>query len=165
MYLLRVLQDKDIELVKAWLQQDYVSMWFGDVEDWMLELKGRDNEYNFIHHFIVEDNQIPLGFVQYYDYSKLPLEEGEIPQPVGTYGIDYMIGNRKLLGQGIGKKLVKLIFDKALEDNPEAVRIVADPIVEEARTNEASIKVLEANGFEFDRVSGLYMKNIVNGIW
>jgi len=162
MYILRILQDNDIALVKDWLQQDYVSMWFGDVEDWMIEIRGRNADYNFIHHFVVEDSQtcMPIGFVQYYDYSKLPQEDGDIPQPIETYGIGYMIGVRKLLGQGIGKKIVKLISEKVLEDNPKTVRIVADPTIEEAKKNEASIKVLEANAFSFDDISGLYVKNI-----
>lgn len=99
MYLLRVLQEDDIELVRTWMQQDYVSMWFGDADEWVAEMKGRDKEYDFIHHFIVEDNQTPIGFVQYYDYSKIPGEEA-LSQPPETYGIDYMIGDRQLLGQG-----------------------------------------------------------------
>lgn len=159
MYLLRVLQEDDIELVRTWMQQDYVSMWFGDADEWVAEMKGRDKEYDFVHHFIVEDNQTPIGFVQYYDYSKIPGEEA-LSQPPETYGIDYMIGDRQLLGQGIGKILVKIICDKVLIENPSAVRIAADPTIEETRKNVASIKVLEANGFEFDRVSGLYIKNI-----
>lgn len=36
----------------------------GDADEWVAEMKGRDKEYDFIHHFIVEDNQNPIGFVQ-----------------------------------------------------------------------------------------------------
>lgn len=160
MYLLRILQDSDINLIKKWLQQDYVAMWFGNADDWLIEIKGRDGEYSFIHHFIVEDNQMPIGFVQYYDYNRIPLKEREIQQPYGTYGIDYMIGNRNLLGQGIGRILVQLICNKILEDNPKAVQIVADPAIEEMRRNEASIRVLEINGFRYDEKYELYRKDI-----
>lgn len=160
MYLLRKVQDNDVNLLKGWLQQDYVAEWFGNVEDWLLKIKGRDGEYNFIQHFIVEDNQIPIGFVQYYDYNKIPLEDVETQQPSGTYGIDYMLGKRELLGQGIGKILVKLICDKVIEDHPEVTRLAADPTIEETRKNEASIRVLEINGFRFDESSEFYIRDV-----
>lgn len=44
MYLLRVLKEDDIELVRTWMQQDYVFMWFGDPDEWVAEMKGRDKE-------------------------------------------------------------------------------------------------------------------------
>lgn len=160
MYLLRNVQDNDIKLLKDWLQQDYVAEWFGNAEDWLLEIKERDGEYSFIQHFIVEYDQMPIGFVQYYDYNEIPLVDGEIQQPSGTYGIDYMLGKRELLGQGIGKILVKFICDKVLEDHPGATRLVADPTIEEIRKNIASIKVLEYNDFHFDESSKLYIRDI-----
>ncbi|WP_312855503.1 GNAT family N-acetyltransferase [Litoribacterium kuwaitense] len=151
-----------MELIKGWLQQDYVSIWFGDVEDWLLEIRGRKDKYSFIHHFLLEDSQgkKPIGFAQYYDYSKVLEEFGETPQPVDTYGIDFMIGYKELIGQGVGKQLVRLISEKILEDHPNAVRIVADPSVDGNKINVASIKVLEANGFNFDSVSGFYILNL-----
>ncbi|MCC0681290.1 GNAT family N-acetyltransferase [Clostridioides sp. ES-S-0005-03] len=160
MYSLRKLEEKDIEMVKSWLYQEYIVKWFGDASDWLNEIKGRNNEYNFIHHFIVESEHKAIGFCQYYNYNQSPLEDSEIPQPNGTYGIDYLIGEKNLLGKSIGKQLVKLISDKVIEENKNVVRIVADPIIEETRTNVASIKVLEANQFCYDEKSNLYKKDI-----
>lgn len=71
-----------------------------------------------------------------------------------------MIGKRELLGQGIGKTLVKLICDRVLDDNPDVTRLVADPTIEETRINEASIRVLEFNGFYLDKSSVLYIKDV-----
>ena len=71
-----------------------------------------------------------------------------------------MIGDEKRLGKGIGKYLVRLICDKILEENDDVVQIVADPTIEEEKTNIASIKVLEANQFYYDQKSQLYKKII-----
>lgn len=54
MYLLHKVQNDDIDLLKRWLQQDYVAQWFGDIDDWMIEIQERDGKYSFIKHFIVE---------------------------------------------------------------------------------------------------------------
>ncbi len=160
MYNLRKLNDADVDLVQSWLEQEYIRKWFGDVADWMVEIKGRHDEYSFIKHFIAEEDGRPIGFCQYYDYTKLPLDDDETAEPEGTYGIDYMIGDEALLGKGLGKLLVRLISDQVLAENHGVVQLVADPTIEEGRTNVASIKVLEANKFYYDDKSELYRKCI-----
>lgn len=159
MYSLRKLEDRDIPMVKVWLQQAYIAKWFGEVDEWMNEMQGRFGEYSFIHHFIAERDGAPIGFCQYYNWGSLPPDdETGPPEPAGTYGIDYLLGEETLLGKGIGKRLVKLISDKVVEENANVYQLVADPTVEEHKTNTASIKVLEANGFRYDETGKLYKK-------
>lgn len=160
MYSLRKLEDKDIELVELWLKEEHVAKWFGDSSDWIEEIYGRNKDFNFIHHFIVEGENGAVGFCQYYDYWKLPEDDLEAIEPEGTYGIDYMIGEVSLRGNGIGKHIVKMICDKVCEENKNVVQIVADPTIEEKRINIPSIKVLEANCFFYDKKSKLYRKII-----
>jgi hypothetical protein len=69
MYSLRALEEVDINLVQSWLSQDYVEKWFGDPIEWLEEIKDRNNKYSFIHHFIMEESNKPIGFCQYYDYN------------------------------------------------------------------------------------------------
>ena len=159
---LRRMRDDDICLIESWLKQEYIAKWFGDYTDWMNEINGWHKEYSFIHHFVVEEENQPIGFCQYYDYCMLPLDDIDLKEPKGTYGIDYMIGDEKRLGKGIGKYLVRLICDKILEENDDVVQIVADPTIEEEKTNIASIKVLEANQFYYDQKSQLYKKIITD---
>ncbi len=157
MYILRTLQEQDVELVQSWLAQEYIAKWFGEGSAWMDEINGRYKEYSFIRHFIALHHDRPIGFVQYYHYANVshdPLDEG-------IYGIDYAIGESSLLGQGIGRRLVELICHQVLEDNSDVTCIVADPAVEDGKINIPSIKVLEANQFIFDAHAGLYRKNIV----
>jgi len=159
MLYLRELTDEDISTVKNWIMQDYISQWFGDVSDWEKELKGRNDEYNFIKHFILERDGEPIGFCQYYNWNSI-VENEEEYEPVGTYGIDYLIGSKELLGKGIGKEIVKLICDKVIESEENVTQIVADPTIEVKRKNVASIKTLEANGFSFDERTELYRKRL-----
>lgn len=97
-----------------------------------------NDEYSFIKHFIAE-------------------KDGK---PIGTYGIDYLIGSVELLGKGIGKEIVKIICDKVVEAEVNAIQLVADPTIELERKNIASIIVLEANGFHNDEYTKTYKKQL-----
>ena len=157
MLVLRNLGDEDVVLMKKWLEQEFISKWFGDASDWLLEIEHRNDEFNFIKHFIVEKDGVPVGFCQYYDWNKAMDDDGE---PEGTCGIDYMIGEESLLGKGYGKNIVRLICDKVIENRPDTVQIIADPSVEEEKMNIPSIKVLEANEFQYDPKTELYKKQL-----
>lgn len=157
---LRAVEDEDISRLEKWLNQDYVIKWFEDPEDWLIEIKGRNDEFYWIKHFIIELDDRPIGFCQYYDCSKT--EKGQLwdNEPEGTFGIDYMIGDPKLLGQGIGKQIVGLISQKTIRDK-QPVQLIADPNLEDDKLNIPSIRALESNGYHLDQKSILYKKQIV----
>lgn len=155
MIYLRELEDKDINTVKKWIMQKYVSKWFGDVSDWEKELQGRKGKYSFIKHFIAEVDGESIGFCQYYDWN-CAFEDNT--EPAGTYGIDYLIGKKELLGKGLGKEIVKVICDKVIECERKVVQFIADPTIEEKRININSIKVLVVNGFCYDEKTKFYKK-------
>lgn len=159
MMVLRRLETEDMLVVKGWLEKEHVKKWFGDASEWMYEIEHRKDEFNFIKHFIVEEDGVSVGFCQYYDWKKAFEEEAE-DEPEGSYGIDYMIGDELYLGKGLGIELVRLICDKVIEDQVDAVQLIADPTIEEERVNRTSIKVLEKNGFKYDEATSLYRKRI-----
>lgn len=160
MFVLRRLENEDVVIVKKWLEKEYVAKWFGDPSEWLYEIEHRKDEFDFIKHFVVEENGVPVGFCQYYDWKKA-FEEEKYCELAGTYGIDYMIGEEHLLGKGLGKELVKLICDKVIEDQPDAIQLIADPTIEEERVNVTSIKVLEKNGFRYDEETAVYKKRLI----
>ncbi len=160
MFVLRKFEDEDMAVMKKWLEKEYVSKWFGDASEWLYEIEHRNDEFDFIKHFIVEEKGMPVGFCQYYDWKKAFDAEGP-SEPDGTYGIDYMIGEEHLLGKGLGKELVKLICDKVIEDEPNAIQLIADPTIEEERVNVTSIKVLETNGFKYNKETAVYKKQLI----
>ena len=156
---LRLLNDDDIPLVEVWLNKEHVKKWYEipqlgvSINDWIYELKERNGEYKWLTHLIVLWQGLPIGLCQYYqcedsrdeDFGTLPL--------VGSYGIDYLIGEESCLGKGLGNGMITLLVDKVFSF-PNAQRITADIDKE----NKASERTLLSCGFElFDAETSRYI--------
>ncbi|MFV0395905.1 MAG: GNAT family N-acetyltransferase [Coprobacillaceae bacterium] len=151
---IRRIEDNDIELMKEWLKKEHVSKWYHDPEDWLYEIKERNGEFNFLHHFIVLDGDKAIGFCQYYEY-KYSGEDWNCYIPLeGTYSIDYLIGDETYLGKGYGKAIVRTLTNQCFAcDN--AKRIIVQPEEE----NDASCNTLLSEGYYvFDSKNKLYYK-------
>lgn len=150
---LRPLVSDDISMVERWLNTDHVLRWFGDPAGWLKEIRDEQNTYEWITHFIVEYKGRAIGFAQYYECAKFTDGDGRPwdNEPPETYGIDFMIGDQSMLGQGLGRSFVKLISERACSEGGASF-LIADPEPE----NDLSIKVLKANGFKLDEKTGLY---------
>jgi len=148
---IRKFDNADMPLIKSWLNKDYIKKWYGEPQEWLVEIKNVRGEYDWLNHFIVEYDGVSLGFCQYYDCSKTPKGFEWDNEPLGTFAIDYLIGEEQFLNKGLGRviiqKLIELIIAK---ETPK--QIIADPVKE----NLISIKLLERNGFVLDEVTGLY---------
>lgn len=143
----------DLNIMGVWLAQDYIRKFWGDPQDWIKEIS-ENISADWVKYFIVEcDTQI--GFLQYYETDKAPQGEWS-NEPIGTVGIDYLIGDIEYLGKGYGSKIVRLLVDFIKSKNKYDY-IVADPIVE----NVSSIKVLENNGFK-QNANGLFCLDLTN---
>ena len=70
-----------------------------------------------------------------------PACAGRLPR-IGTYGIDYLIGEEDCIGKGLGKDMMKLLVNRIFSF-PDAYRITADI----DRENHASEKTLLSCGF------------------
>jgi aminoglycoside 6'-N-acetyltransferase len=97
--------------------------------------------------FLVERNGRPVGFVQVY---RLPPEERELfgdspDRP--AYGVDLFLGEPELWGHGLGPRAIVLARE-FLRDHRGAVRVVADPRV----NNPRSVRAFEKAGFRKIRV-------------
>ncbi|MNI38595.1 Aminoglycoside N(6')-acetyltransferase type 1 [compost metagenome] len=156
---LRKMSSHDILLVEEWLNKAHVKKWFGDPQEWLNEIHNCNGQYSWIIHHIVEYNQVPIGFCQYYDVSKTGGGYSWDNEPPGTYGIDYLIGDESLLGKGIGNRIIKELTRWVIE-NEKSLQLIADPIEE----NIASIRVLVNNGYKFDKVTGLYKLIVSNQV-
>lgn len=150
---IRLFNDSDLELMKVWLEKDHVAKWYGQPDDWIEEIEGRNNQFKFIKHFIVLNDKEPIGFCQYYSCSDANEDwYGDLPL-LGTYSIDYLIGEENYLGKGLGKGIIRLLVEKifSLEDSK---RIIVQPETD----NAASCNSLLSNGFMFDIKNILYYK-------
>lgn len=148
---LRKMNNQDIPLVEKWLNKKHVRKWFGDPGEWLNEIYNREGQYDWINHYIIEYEDKPMGFCQYYDCSKTGEGYGWDNESEGTFGIDYLIGNEEFLGKGIGKQIVNKLTQMVIE-NENPTQIIADPL----EGNSVSRKVLEYNDYFWDDLKGLY---------
>lgn len=145
----------DLEIFKKWLYTPHVAKWYHDPLDWIDEIEKQDNEFNWIHHFIVEHEGTPIGFCQYYACKDSDeLWEG-YTKLGGSYSIDYMIGEIDYLQKGFGKQILLDLIEK-VNLHSDAKRIVVQPEQE----NKASCGVLLSCGFVFDAEKSIYVKTL-----
>lgn len=151
--LFRTFEMEDLSVFKKWLEKEHIRKWYTEPEDWIAEVTLRQEDFSWINHFIVLMENRRIGFCQYYKifdaneacYAKLPQE--------GTYSIDYLIGEEEYLGKGNGKKIVQLLTEMIFA-MPDSERIVVQPEPE----NKASCNALLVNGYVFDRLNRIYIK-------
>ena len=154
---LRLLNDNDLPLVESWLNKEHIKRWYdipGDcsIDDWITEIEGRNDEFQFLTHLIALHEGRPIGFCQYYKCVDSDEDWGTLPLK-GAYCIDYLIGEESYLGKGFGKGIITQLVREILS-KPDAVCVVAD-IDEE---NIASEKALLASGFvRFDAERNRYI--------
>ena len=62
---LRPMTQDDLTIFKKWLYTPHVAK-VSRTTSWIMEVEQQDSEFNWIHHFIVEYEDKPIGFCQYY---------------------------------------------------------------------------------------------------
>jgi RimJ/RimL family protein N-acetyltransferase len=155
---IRPFTDTDIPLFTEWLNKPYIKKWYDPIDEWLDEVKNRDGEFSWLHHFIMICDDTPIGFCQYYDcYDSREYEDWngrvfDIPDEV--YSIDYLIGDENYLGKGYGKELVRVLSE--LVFSLGAKEIIVDPDKKNAQSN----SVLRANGYFLNKDYGFYQKYI-----
>lgn len=157
----------DYTLMSNWLSNPEVLFYY----------EGRDNAFNIdrikekysprilgeesVTPCIIELNQKPIGYVQYYyenDKKDLGVENYDIP-----YGIDVFIGETEYQNQGIGTNALKLLT-KYLFEVKSADVILIDP----QTWNKRAIKCYKKCGFKAIKVlekrefhEGKYRDNLI----
>lgn len=152
---LRPMTAGDLAIFKQWLSRPHVAKWYHDPADWIEEIEKQEDEFRWLHHFIVECDGRPIGFCQFYACENSEeLWEGYTAMG-GSYSIDYMIGEPDWLRKGIGRQIVYALIER-ITRHPDAQRIVVQPEEE----NKASCGLLLSCGFVFDTQTGIYVKAI-----
>lgn len=147
--------DNDLKILENWLEKEYIQKWYGDPQEWLDEIENVSGEFDWINHYIVKYNDRPIGFCQYYDCSKTPKGYEWDNEPIGTFAIDYLIGDEGYLGKGLSKIIVQKLENLIISiENP--IQIIADPVKE----NVISIGLLVKSGYFYDAETGLYKKKI-----
>ena len=97
--------------------------------------------------FLVVQGGREIGFVQRYLIDDHPdwkrsLEPAAVPHP--SIGVDYLIGDAELLGQGLGPAIVDRFVRETWQRYPQALSVVVDV----AQANRRSWRALEKCGFD-----------------
>ncbi|MDR0958234.1 MAG: acetyltransferase, partial [Clostridiales bacterium] len=124
------------------------------VDEWLYEIRKRNEEFSWIHHFVVLIDKLPIGFCQFYDcYDANGLEDWyDITTPKEVYSLDYLIGEEEFLNKGYGKDIIKQLELKIISLCGKKI------IVNPDSDNEKSIGVLKANGFNLSNDGKYYYK-------
>ncbi len=152
---LRKLKDCDISMIEKWMYKEHVAKWYTEPIDWLHEIMNRDTEYNWIKHFIVEAEGVPIGFCQYYDYACSEETWHGSMDVQSTYSIDYLIGETDYLGRGMGTSIVLNLVNE-IQNNAAAKKIIVQPEPE----NKASRNTLLSAGFLYNAENDVYYKEI-----
>ena len=154
---LRVFEDKDLGLFKQWLYNEHVAKWYTEPNDWINEIKKRNEDFNWVHHFIVEVEGVAIGFCQYYDYALGGESWYHRADVKETYSIDYMIGEEKYLGKGFGTYII-FALEEEVKANTDAKRIIVQP----KSDNQASRNTLLSANFLYDGENDVYYKELTS---
>lgn len=152
---LRKFEDDDIDLFTYWVKKDYISKWYKNPDEWMDELKNRQDKFKFVNHYIVMHQDTKIGFCQYYDCYYAKEEWYEVNTLDSLFSIDYLIGDEEYLHKGYGKAIIELLTS-TIANNTNAKQIVVQP----ERENIPSQKALLSAGYTYDEEKNYYFFNI-----
>jgi RimJ/RimL family protein N-acetyltransferase len=146
----RPLEAEDLRLVHEWLQRPHVQPWWKDretyeevAEHYLPSIEGTDPTDLYLALL----DELPISFVQTYLVSDYPDYAALIGVGEGVAGVDLLIGDEELTGQGIGSEILRRFVDEVVFARPATIGCVADPDVR----NVASIRAFEKAGFRVVR--------------
>jgi len=156
----KLLKREHFPLLLKWLETPHVKKWWDSDINWTLELiekkyssytKGFKHlvlETQIIkkpmHAFIINFNNVDIGYIQYYDRYDFPPEQGYdiLNLPESCAAIDWYIGELNYIGKGIGTQALSIFFNEfVLKDFKNAS-------VDPDTTNIGAIRVYEKVGFK-----------------
>jgi aminoglycoside 6'-N-acetyltransferase len=140
----RPLSEDDLPVLQEWLRRDHVARWWRDdigesLAEYRAAIEGREPTD---HYMIVVDGR-DVGMIQTYLVSDYPDWEEVVQVGPGVAGVDILIGEEDLIGQGLGPQILAA-FTRGVVT---AAAVIAT--VEEA--NRRSWRAFEKAGFRYVR--------------
>jgi aminoglycoside 6'-N-acetyltransferase len=146
----RPLARHDLADIASWLAQPHVARWWLDRSD----IAAVEAEYAPVidgHEptevFVIEVEGRSIGFIQRYliddhpDWAETMRKTGAVDDPAA--GIDYLIGDPVMVGQGIGSAAIGVFTALTFARYQRAEMVIAAP----QQANAASWRALERAGF------------------
>jgi aminoglycoside 6'-N-acetyltransferase len=142
LYQFRPMTAADLPLMRYWLAQPHVSEWWRNADDF--EFVSGDFDHPDMSQFIVAVRERPFAYLQCYRMGDWHTGFG--PQPLGTRGLDQIIGEVDMVGVGHGSAFVRQFTESLLRNGTPRVVLDPDP------TNARAIRAYEKAGFQTDRL-------------
>lgn len=144
------MREGDVDLVATWLGRDHVQAWWRSSSDpaaVALKYGPRIRGEVPTEMFIVVHGDRDIGLIQRYRLADHPESFASLAKtgfdPTWAAGIDYLIGEPDLTGQGVGTEMI-VAFTELLFADLDDVRSIA---VTPQSANTASCRVLEKAGY------------------
>jgi aminoglycoside 6'-N-acetyltransferase len=144
----RPLTEGDLPLLRDWLAREHVARWWREpIEDELASsravIDGRERTDQYV---IVVDGR-PVGMIQSYLASDYPEWEAIVQVGEGVVGVDLLIGEEELVGQGLGPQVLAEFTQRVAFADPQLRACIAT--VEEA--SRRSWRAFEKAGFRWVR--------------
>lgn len=116
---IRLMRDEaaEFERLVSWRKEPHVREWW-DTDEPPLTVESAVAEYRQdlgpgapTTACIIELSGKPVGYLQFYRWASYPSEAREIgiPENKGTWGLDIFMGDRSLIGGGVGSRALDLL--------------------------------------------------------
>ena len=138
------LQEPHIELLRVWLKEPHVAEFWQETENeeecrqkFLYKLPERG-----VSPFIISVDSQLIGYIQYYEAPKVG--GGWWPDAIaGTFGIDQFIGDKSMIGKGLGTRVIKQFVENLFAES-NVIEIITDP----EPNNKRAIRAYENVGFK-----------------
>jgi aminoglycoside 6'-N-acetyltransferase len=143
-----LLQKDDLPLVRDWLERDHVRRWWRDsIDESIAEYEQAIDGLDPSHHYLIVLDGRPVGMIETYLVSDHPDWEAVVQVGEGVAGVDLLIGEEELTGQGLGPRVLETFVRDVVFASPATHAAVA--AVDEE--NRRSWRAFEKAGFRYLR--------------
>jgi aminoglycoside 6'-N-acetyltransferase len=136
----------DLPLLRSWLEREHVKRWWTDPSDeesvaaeYVPAIEGRDPT----QHYVIVLGGRPIGMIQTYLLSDHPEDAALIGAGPGVAGVDLLIGEEELTGQGLGVEILRAFTRDVVFAQPGVHACVAGVHPD----NRRSLRAFEKAGF------------------
>jgi aminoglycoside 6'-N-acetyltransferase len=105
---LAALRERDLPLIRDWLQEEHVRRWYGLPDRQLAHIAAHIDDA-YVSPFLAIESARPIGYLQVYHANADPYWAG-IDLPRETFGADLFIGERDAVGRGLGPRLLRLVM-------------------------------------------------------
>jgi len=142
------LRHEHLPLLREWLEREHVRRWWRDslddsIAEYAKAIEGLDPSD---HYLIVVDGRA-VGMIETYLVSDFPEWEAIVEVGEGVAGVDLLIGEQDLTGQGLGPQVLEAFARDVVFARPETGACVAAVDQDNVRSRRA----FEKAGFRYVR--------------